>query len=120
MEDHRIQQVQRKTFRDSYTPATLKLQVMLVTFLAGLLLLMPIVPFMLNIVFGLIVLNTVSMIGFVVSAAKKNLTLGLSSIGFLWLRAIAITGGSLFAAWHLLVKGKYFRLNYKGGYNVPI
>ena len=109
-----------KTFRDSYTPATLKLQVMLVTFLAGLLLLTPAMPFMLNIVFGLIVLNTVSMIGFTVSAAKKDLALGLSSIGFLWLRAIAVTGGSLFAAGHLLIKGKYSKLNYKGGYNARI
>jgi hypothetical protein len=60
------------------------------------------------------------MIGFIVSAAKKNLALGFLSIGFIWLRAIAVTGGSLFAAGHLLIKSKYSKLNYKGGYNARI
>ncbi len=99
-----------KSFRDSYTPVTLKLQVMLVILLAGALLLTIFMPFMKNVVLGIVVLNSLTMLGFIASAARRSLSLGLLSIGFLWLRAFAIAGGSLYAVGRLIWKGRYSEL----------
>lgn len=96
-----------KAIKDSYTPANLKIQVLLIFPIVLITLCSFTIQDLLILNAWLIIISTVSMTGFICSAMKKSLATGLFSIIFLWGRAFAIASGILFAIVSLFFKDNF-------------
>lgn len=86
-----------KAIKDSYTPDSLKLQVLLIFPIILITLSSLITQDLIILDMCLIVISIISMARFILSAMKKNVALGLFSIIFLWARAFAVASGVFYA-----------------------
>ncbi|OGW38906.1 MAG: hypothetical protein A2Y97_06990 [Nitrospirae bacterium RBG_13_39_12] len=96
-----------KAIKDSYTPISLKIQVLLIFPMVFFTLSSFIIRDLLIFNAWLIIMNTASMTGFIRSAMKKSAAMGLFSIIFLWARAFAIGGGVFYAIVRLFFKDEF-------------
>jgi cellulose synthase/poly-beta-1,6-N-acetylglucosamine synthase-like glycosyltransferase len=93
-----------KAIKDSYTPDSLKIQVLLIFPIFLITLSSLIIQDLIILDIWLIVISIISMAKFVILAMKKNLGMGLFSIIFLWARAFALAGGVFYASIKLVFK----------------
>ena len=96
-----------KAIKDSYTPINLKIQTLLVFPIVLISLFSLIIRDLVILNMGLVTISTISMTGFILSAMREKATLGLYAIIFLWVRAIAIGGGVLYAMLTVVIKRNY-------------
>jgi cellulose synthase/poly-beta-1,6-N-acetylglucosamine synthase-like glycosyltransferase len=102
-----------KAIKDSYTPANLKIQVLLIFPIVLIALCSLTIQDLLILDVWLIIISIASMTGFIWSAMKKSIATGLFSIIFLWGRAFAIASGILFAIVSLFLKDNFLNFDYK-------
>lgn len=93
-----------KAIKDSYTPDSLKLQVLLIFPIILITLSSLIIQELIILDVWLIVISIITMSKFVILAIKKNLGVGLFSIIFLWARALALASGVFYASIKLVFK----------------
>ena len=102
-----------KAIKDSYTPANLKIQVLLIFPIVLIALCSLTIQDLLILDAWLIIISIASMTGFIWSAMKKSIATGLFSIIFLWGRAFAIASGILFAIVSFFFKDDFLKFNSK-------
>jgi len=96
-----------KAIKDSYTPDSLKIQVLLIFPIILITLSSLIIQDLIILDIWLIVISIISMAKFVILAMKKNLGMGLFSIIFLWARAFALASGVFYAIVMLCFKNNF-------------
>ncbi len=93
-----------KAIKDSYTPDSLKIQVLLVFPIILTTLSSFIIQDLIILDIWLTVISIMSMTRFIVSAMRKNYAAGFFSVIFLWCRALAVACGVFYAIVSLFVR----------------
>lgn len=100
-----------KAIKDSYTPANLKIQVLLIFPIVAniLFLLVARNNLLVSLNISFILISVITMTKFILSSMKVSLAVGLFSFLFLWVRALAIASGVFYGIISLFFKKDYLK-----------